>query len=224
MTRANICYVRGYHCNSKPSSSDDVMYADAELMASGLLRDHKILASLGHNLVRLDLTAYSDSVELTNIDLDCLSSMRNLQQLDIDASDGNSVWHSQGHISSLTALESFTFLGSERNLHGPLLLALGMLPKLTQLIMPWLLGGNIELCNTSFSALENLHITGDSDEDEPSHVSVSITQPFDRLCNLCLVDCYITSAPIPFAVLPHLTRVDFKRCVFASHNWVLNAF
>ena len=53
--------------------------AGVELVTSGLLRDQKLLASLGHNLVSLDLCTYSYSVEQASIDLDCLSSMHNLQ-------------------------------------------------------------------------------------------------------------------------------------------------
>ena len=72
------------------------MLADAVLMTSGLLRDEKLLASLGDNLVRLNLMAYSDSVEQANIDLDLVSSLHNLQHLHIENNDANSVWHSQG--------------------------------------------------------------------------------------------------------------------------------
>ena len=204
------------------------MHADAELMTSGLLRDHKLLASLGHSLVRLNLTAYPDSVEHTNIDLDCLSSMQKLQHLHIDNNATNSAWHSQGLLSSLTTLESFTFIGGDSNLHGPLAFALGMLPKLTQLRMPWLPShgivsmpeGSIELCSMTFSALEGLHITSDGDED----VSLSTVQPFDTLCDLSLIYCDVSSAPILFATLPHLTRIELERCSFAFHSWVSDAF
>ena len=114
--------------------------------------------------------------------------MHNLQHLDIDNDYTNSVWRSQGHLSSLTALDSFTFLGGESNLHGPLFFALGMLPKLTQLTMPWLPGGTIELCSMTFSALEGLHIVTDADEDVLQDISLSIGQPFDTLCNLSLIE------------------------------------
>ena len=167
-------------------------------------------------------------MEQANIDLDCLSSLHNLRHLHIDNNDTNSVWHTQGLLSSLTALESFTFPGGEshgdaRNLHGPLASALGMLPKLTQLTMPWLPGGNIELCNTSFRALESLHITSDAEGNVPSVVSLSIERLFDTLCDLFLVDCYLGSTPILFATLPQLTRVEFERCSFAFHPWVSGA-
>ena len=205
------------------------MPADAQLLTSGLLRHDNLLASLGHNLVRLDILAYSDSVEQANIDLDCLSSMHNLQHLHIDNNDTKSIWHSHGLLSSLIALESFTFLGGTfhgdaRNLHGPLASSLGMLPKLTQLTMPWLPGSNIELCSMSFSALEGLNITSYAEEYVPSEVSLSIGQPFDRLCNLSLIDCYVSTVPIPFATLPHLSKIEFERCRFAFHPWVLDAF
>ena len=208
--------------------SQCVICADSELLTGGLLRDDQLLASLGDNLVRLYLSAYSDTVEQANIDLDCLSSLHNLQHLHIDNNETNSVWHSQGLLSSLTALESFTFLGGAfhgdaRNLHGPLASALGMLPKLTQLTMPWLPGDNIELCNTSFSALEGLHITSDAEENVPSDVSLSIGPRFDTLCDLSLIDCYVSSAPVLFATLPQLTRVEFERCSFAVHAWVSDA-
>ena len=164
-------------------------------------------------------------MEQANIDLDLLSSLHNLQHLHIDSNETASVWHSQGLLSCLTALESFTFLGGTSNLHGPLVSALGMLPKLTQLTMPWLPGGSIELCNMSFSALEELDITCDAEEDVPhKHVSLSIIQPFDTLCSLSLMDCNVSSAPISFATLPHLTSVEFQRCNFAFDDWVLNAF
>ena len=149
--------------------------------------------------------------------------MHNLQHLDIDNDYTNNVWRSQGHLSSLIALESFTFLGGESNLHGPLFLALGMLPKLTQLTMPWLPGGTIEVCSMTFSALEGLHIVTDAD-DVLQDISLSIGQPFDTLCNLSLIDCSVSSAPILFATLSHLTRVEFMRCSFAVHTWVLDAF
>ena len=178
--------------------------------------------------MRLHLTAYPDSAEHANIDLDCLSSMHNLQHLHIHNNDTNSIWHSQGLLSSLTALQSFTFvegtfLEGESNLHGPLFFALGMLPKLTQVTMPWLPGGTIELCSMTFSALEGLHIVTDAD-DVLQDISLSIGQLFDTLCNLSLLDCNVSSAPILFATLPHLTRVEFERCSFAVHPWVLDAF
>ena len=201
-----------------------MLRADAALLMSRLLRDDKLLASLGHNLVTLHLAASSDSVEQANMDLDCLSSLHNLQHLYISNGDTDSAWRSQGHLSSLTALESFTFFGGGRNLHGPLPSVLGMLPKLTQLTMPWLPGSNIELCSTSFSALKGLHITTKADEDVPQDVSLSIGQPFDTLCNLCLTDCHVSSAPILFTTLPHLTRVELERCSFAVNSWVSNAF
>ena len=201
------------------------MRADAELITSGLLHDHMLLASLGHNLVRLNLSAYCESVsQQANIDLDCLSSMQNLQHLDIDNNDTNTLWHFQGCLPSLTALESFTFLGRESNLDKSLVSALGMLPKLTQLTMPWLPGGNLELCSTSFSALEGLHITSFMDDDVPKDVRLSIGRPFDTLCNLSLTDCCVSSAPISFATLPHLTKVKFEHCSFALHTWVLDTF
>ena len=192
-------------------------------MTSGLLRDKQLLASLAHNLVRLNLTAYLDSVEHANIDLDCLSSMRNLQHLHIDNNDTKSAWHSQGLLSSLTALESFTFVGWESKLHGPLVFALGTLPKLTQLTMSWLPESNIELCSTRFSALEGLNIVSYADEDVPRDVSLSIGQPFDALCKLSLIHCHVSSAPISCATLPNLRRVKFERCTFAVHTWVLDA-
>ena len=154
--------------------------------------------------------------------------MHNLQHLHIHNNDTNSIWHSQGLLSSLTALQSFTFvegtfLEGESNLHGPLFFALGMLPKLTQVTMPWLPGGTIELCSMTFSALEGLHIVTDAD-DVLQDISLSIGQLFDTLCNLSLLDCNVSSAPILFATLPHLTRVEFERCSFAVHPWVLDAF
>ena len=193
-------------------------------MTSGLLRDDKLLASLGHNVARLNLMAYSDIVEQADIDLDLLSSLHNLQHLHIDCDEANSVWRTEGLLSSLTALETFTFVGEDSNLRGPLVSALGMLPKLTQLTMPWLPGSNIELCSMSFSALEGLSITSDAYKDMPSEVSLSIGQPFNTLCNLSLIDCYVSTVPIPFVTLPHLTRVEFERCSFAFRPWVLNAF
>ena len=199
------------------------MRADAELITGRLLHDHKLLESLGHNLVKLHLSAYSDNAEQANMDLDCLSSMHNLQHLYIDNNETNSVWHSQGLLSSLTALESFTFLGGESNLHGPLMSALSTLPKLTQLRSPWLPGGDMELCSTSFSALEGLHITGDENEDEYQDISLSIGQPFDALCTLSLIHCHVSSPPILFATLPHLTSVELERCDFAVHTWVSDA-
>ena len=182
--------------------------------------------------MRLHLTAYPDSVEHANIDLDCLSSMQNLQHLHINNNETNSVWHSRGLLSSLTALKSFTFLGGESNLQGPLVSALSMLPKLTQLRMPWVRspgivsmpGGSIELCSMTFSALEGLHITSNADEDVPQEVFLSTVQPFDTLCDLSLICCHVSSAPIPFATLPHLIRVELERCGFAFHGWVSDAF
>ena len=200
------------------------MLADAELMTSGLLRDEKLLASLGHNLVRLNLMAYTDSVEQANIDLDLLSSLHNLQHLHIENNDANSLWHSQGLLSSLTALESFTFLGGEHDFRGPLAFALGMLPKLTHLEIPWLPGSNIELCRSSFTALKGLHITSDPYDDVPQDVSLSLVQPCDTLCNLSLIDCNISFAPIPFSALPHLTSVELQQCSFAFDAWVSDAF
>ena len=193
-------------------------------MTSGLLHDNKILASLGHNLVSLDLMTYCDSVELANIDLDCFSSMQNLRHLQIYSFQTRNVWRTEGLLSSLTALESFTFHGDSHNLHGPFVSALRMLPKLTQLTMSWPPGSNIELCSTKFSVLEGLHITSDAYDDVPSNVSLSIGQPFVPLRNLSMKDCYVSSAPILFAALPHLTKVEFERCSFAFDSWVLNAF
>ena len=199
------------------------MHADANLMTSGLLRDDMLLASLGHNLVRLNLLVYSDSVEFANVDLDLLSSLHNLQHLHIDCNEINSVWHSHGLLSSLTALESFIFLGEDINLRGPLVSALGMLPKLIQLTMPWLPGSNIEFCKTSFSALEGLNISSDADEDVLEGVSLTMVKPFDTLRHMSLIDCHVTSAPISVATLPHLTRLELERCTFAFHSWVSDA-
>ena len=173
--------------------------------------------------MRLTLTAYPDSVEHANIDLDCLSSMHNLQHLHIDNNRTKSAWRSQGLLSSLTALESFTFVGGESNLHGPLVSALGMLPKLTELTMPWLPGASIELCSMTFSGLEGLHITSDADKDVPQDVPLSTVQPFDTLCSLSLIDCHMSSAPISFATLPHLTWVRIQRCSFAFQTWLSDA-
>ena len=169
------------------------------------------------------MTAYPDSVEHANIDLDCLSSMHNLQHLHIDNNRTKSAWRSQGLLSSLTALESFTFVGGESNLHGPLVSALGMLPKLTELTMPWLPGASIELCSMTFSGLEGLHITSDADKDVPQDVPLSTVQPFDTLCSLSLIDCHMSSAPISFATLPHLTWVRIQRCSFAFQTWLSDA-
>ena len=100
-----------------------------------------------------------------------------------------------------------------------------MLPKLTQLTIPWLPGGNMKLCSMTFSSLEELSITCDAYEDMPHEdVSVSIVQPFLTLCNLSLMDCSISSAPSPLLTLPHLTRVEFQRCIFAFDAWVSDAF
>ena len=199
------------------------MRADAELLTSGLLRDDQFLASLGHNLVTLTLMAYPDSVEHAKKDLDCLSSLHNLRHLHMDNDHIiRNAWCSQGLLSSLTALESFEFVNGDTHLHGPLISALGMLPKLTQLTMPWLPGGNMELCSMSFSALEGLHIT--SDADMAQHVSLLVGQPFDALCHLSLTYCYMSSAPILFATLPHLTKVEIEQCSFAFRTWALEAF
>ncbi len=198
------------------------VHADAEFMTSGLLHDHKLLTSLGQNLVGLTLTAYSDGPAQLNIDLDCLSSMSNLQHLHIHSGGRDSVWQTHGLLSSLTALESFTFL-HEGKLHGPLLSALGMLPKLTAVTtssFPW---GNLELCSTQFRALKMLKIASCEIDDVAQNISFSVCQPFDALCDLRLVDCRVTSAPVPLKSLPNLTRVSFTRCDFDVHSWLSEA-
>ncbi len=93
-------------------------------MSCPLLSDQLLLTCLSQNLVELHLTLYSDDQSQLNFDLDRLSGMSKLQQMHINSMSQTRTWTTQGLLSSLTALEGFTFSGDSMMV-GPLMTALG---------------------------------------------------------------------------------------------------
>ncbi len=83
--------------------------ANTDFMNCPLLSEQLLLTSLSQNLVELHLTVHSDDQSQLNFDMDRLSGMSKLQHLHINSKGESRTWTTQGLLSSLTALEGFTF-------------------------------------------------------------------------------------------------------------------
>ncbi len=198
-----------------------ILVADTEVMTSALMQDHMLLTCLGHNLVTLILTEYSEDPMLPTVDLDCLSGMSKLQHLDISSKVPGKAWSTQGLLSSLGCLESFTFLG-EGTLQGPLVPALAVLPNLTALRTSHIPGGRVESCSAYFTALTSFAVV-DTDAEGPQSLHITFGQPLSSLRKLALTDCHITSMPVSLRLVSSLIRVKLERCSFVLINWLHQA-
>ena len=199
------------------------MSADAKLMGCPLMSDHLLLTCLGQSLVQLDLTVYPDDPPYDDFDMDCLSNLSRLQHLHIQsaATGQNRTWKTQGLLSSLTALESFRFLGDDP-LQGPVMPALGSLNKLTALVTAHIPQGYVEVCRTHFSVLTKFAIKHNS-AVEKLRLDIAFAQSIHSLCKLSLHGCCITSSPLHLKSLSSLTKVKFDRCEFKFEDWLSEA-
>ena len=190
-------------------------------MTRPLMQDRMLLSCLGQNLVRLTLTEYSEDPMLSTVDIDCLSGMSKLQDLWITSKVPGKVWSTQGLLSSLYCLESFTFLG-DGILQGPLLPALAVLPNLKVLRTSKIPGGQVESCSTHFTALTSFEVVDFDDTGGPnSHIAFG--QPLSSLCKLALTACHMTSMPVSLRLVSSLTRVKFENCSFTLDDWLNQA-
>ena len=187
------------------------MGADADFMSCPLLNDQLLLTCLSQNLVELHLTLYSDHQSQLNFDMDCLSGMSKLQQMHINSMSQTRTWTTQGLLSSLTALEGFTFLGDSMMV-GPLMTALGSLPRLTALTTSHIPGDRIEPYSTHFTALKRLVMKYSEREASSLHIAVGLS--LSSLRKLSLNNCHVVSMPVPLKQLSSLTKVSFDSCDF----------
>ena len=185
------------------------------------MSDHLLLKCLGQSLVQLNLTVYSDNPPYDDFDMDCLSSMSRLQHLHIVSTGQNRTWKTQGLLSSITALESFSFLG-DGLLQGPVMPALGSLNKLTALATAHIPEGYGEVCSTHFSVLEKFEIKYPETKERP-HLDIAFAHSMHSLCELSLINCCITSNPLPLKSLKSLTKVTFDLCEFVFQDWLSEA-
>ncbi len=191
-------------------------------MTSPLMQDHMLLSCLGQNLVRLTLTEHLEDPMLSTVNIDCLSSMSKLQHLEINLKVRGKVWSTQGLLSSLECLESFTLLG-DGILQGPLVPALAVLPNLTALRTSNIPGGRVESCSTHFTALTSFVVVDFGDAEGPQNLHIAFGQPLSSLCKLALTACHITSMPVSLRLVSSLTRVKFERCSFTLVDWLNQA-
>ena len=204
------------------STQEVILLADTEVMTNALMQDHMLVTCLGHNLVSLTLTEHSEEDPmLPTVDLDCLSGMSKLQHLYISTEVPGKVWNTQGLLSSLDGLESFTFLG-EGTLQGPLVPALAVLPNLTALRISNIPGGRVESCSAYFTALTSFVVV-DAYAEGSQVLHITFGQPLSSLRKLALTDCHITSVPVSLSLVSSLTRVKFARCSFTIANWLHQA-
>ncbi len=206
------------------------MCADASFLASDLLRERILISCLGSNLVELGLTSYNAAPPEKALQMDCLSSLGSLRHLHIDSS-AYCVWETSGLLSTLTNLESFTYEGYSK-LTGPHIPALGVLPALTKLQSSRIPGDGLGPCDKQFTALEVFvkdKLCSDGEEHfsfalhllpKMCNMPLSTGQPFAVLSKLALTDCSITSAAVSLGLLPQLTTVEFKHCLFQISNWL----
>ena len=178
-------------------------------MSCHLLSDQLLLTSLSQNLVELHLTVWSNTQ--LNFDMDCLSGMSKLQHLHINSKGQTRTWTTQGLFSSLTASEGFTFL-NDSMMVGPLMTALGSLPKLTALTTSHIPGDCIEPYSTHFTALKRLVMKYSEREASSLHIAVGLS--LSSLCKLSLNNCHVVSMPVPLKNLSNLTKVSFDSCEF----------
>ena len=187
-----------------------------------LLSDQLLLTSLSQNLVELHLAVWSNNQSQLNFDMDCLSGMSKLRHMHINSKGQNRTWTTQGLLSSLTALKSFVFL-NDSIMVGPLMAALGSLPKLTALTTSHIPGDCIEPYSTQFSALTRL-VMKDS-EREASSLYIALGLSLSSLCKLSLNNCHVVSMPVPLKYLSSLTKVSFDSCEFVlgESTWLSEA-
>ena len=190
-------------------------------MGCPLINEHLLLTCLGESLVQLNLTVYSDDPPYDDFDMDCLSSMKRLQHLHIQSMGQHRTWKTRGLLSSLTALERFSFLG-DGLLQGPVMPALGSLNKLTALATAHIPEGYVEVCSTNFSGLKKFAIKYKDVEDQ-LHLDIAFAQSMHSLCKLSLTECYITSGPLPLKSLSCLTKVKLNGCEFVYQDWLSEA-
>ena len=191
-------------------------------MTSALMQEHMLLTCLGEKLVRLTLTEHYEDPMLSTVDMDCLSGMSRLQHLKIESKVRGKVWSTQGLLSSLDCLKSFTFLG-EGTLGGPLLPALAVLPNLTTLRLSNIPGGRVETCSTHFTALTSFVVVDFVETESPHNLHITFGQPLSSLCKLALTACHITSMPVSLQLVSSLTRVKFETCSFTHVDWLHQA-
>jgi len=103
-----------------------------------------------------------------NIDLDRLAGMSRLRRLHTTSQEQNNIWQSQGLLSSLTALEAFTYLGD-----GDLFLihALCTLLNLTEFSTSCVPEGGVKLYSKHFTPLTTFAITAVAEGDESTNRS-----------------------------------------------------
>lgn len=192
-------------------------------MTSPLLRTPVLASCISHCLAALSVCENLNYVTSSHsIDLDCLSGMHKLKKLQIHASSKkSSTWVSKGQLTLLTSLESFSFQG--RNLQGPVLAALGMLPSLTRLVFPHYLQGTSSLGRMRVSTLEGLTVEECSQLDMLRPLSLYMPQPFTSLCRLTLESCELFSQPTPLCCLPNLKFLELRQCGFTYLNWLSEA-
>ncbi len=176
-----------------------------------LLSNQLLLTSLSQNLVELHLTVYSDNQSQLNFDMDCLSGMSKLRQMHINSMGQTRTWTTQGLLSSFTALEGFTVL-NDGMMVGPLMTALGSLPKLTALTTSHIPGGRIEPYSTHFTALKRLVMEYSEREASSLHIAVGLS--LSSLCKLSLNIYHVVSMPVPLKYLSSLTKVSCDSCEF----------
>ncbi len=179
-----------------------------------LLSDQLLLTSLSQNLVELHLTVYSDNRSQLNFDMDCLSGMSKLRQMNI--TDESTQWVKLGHDNSRPPQLTHCFGGlcflNDGMMVGPLMTALGSLPKLTALTTSHIPGGRIEPYSTHFTALKRLVMKYSEREASSLHIAVGLS--LSSLCKLSLNICHVVSMPVPWKYLSSLTKVSFDSCEF----------
>ena len=200
------------------------MSADAKLMGCPLLSDHLLLTCLGQSLVQLNLTVYSDDPSYDAFDMDRLSGMSRLQYLHIESDEQNCprVWRTRGLLSSLTALERFSFHPLDGFLQGLVVPALGSVNNLTALTTTHIPEGYVEVCSAHFPGLRKFSIKYNSLEQYRT-ADIAFAQSMSSLCKLSLHDCRITSRPLHLKCLSCLTKVKFDHCEFTFHDWLAEA-
>ena len=196
--------------------------AGAWIMTSPLLHQPTLSDSMSECLVALTITDYSAPQD--KLDLDCLSSLHKLQHLDIVARCiPPARWESNGQLSLLTSLRSFSFLRGD--LQGPVLTSLSTLSTLTNLVIPNCSEGLDDLSSMTFPALEVLAVR-DRECDPDWHVmpiALSVPQSFSSVRSLSLTNCRVTSEATPLRCLPSLAHIAIERCDFVFDNWILDA-
>lgn len=206
------------------------MNADAEALCGSLVQS-QMLRYLGTHLINLTLRIHSH--ELPDINLDCLSSLSNMTSLQVklnskvDVDGQQNIWSTQGQLSLLTALQSFTFL-EDGDVRGPLTAALASLPHLTQLTLSSSYRWRIH--SMQFTTLKVFKLKDVSLDWGVHPLAIDMLslrpppQPQESFGFLTEIRIHkhvvFGGRPWPLCALPNLRTFKLKQCTIQPEDWL----